>query len=64
MVVWTRCCLAEITAYQTSPPYDALKGGEIITEAKVGLPGTYLVDLVAEADGDAHWSCRGGALCC
>ena len=43
--------LAEITAYQTSPPYDTHKGGEIITQAKVGLTGTFLVDLVAEAEG-------------
>ncbi len=45
--------LAEITAYQTSPPYEAIKGGEIISRARVGLPETYLVDLVADADEDS-----------
>lgn len=42
--------LAEVTAYQTAPPYDAVKGGEIAAAVKTQLPGRYLVDLVEGAD--------------
>ncbi len=40
--------LADVTAYQTAPPYDAVKGGEIDARTRAGLPGHYLIDLVAD----------------
>lgn len=46
--------LAEVTAYQTAPPYDAVKGGEIRASVATPLPGRYLVDLVEEADEDSR----------
>jgi hypothetical protein len=44
--------LAEITAYQTNPPYDPEAGGELQAEVSAALPGEYTVDL-AEGDEDA-----------
>jgi len=44
--------LADVTAYQADPPYDADKGGEVQAETEVGLPGTHTVDL-AEGDENA-----------
>jgi hypothetical protein len=44
--------LADVTAYQADPPYDADKNGEVQAETKVSLPGTYSVDL-AEGDENA-----------
>lgn len=41
--------LAEITAFQADPPYDAHKGGPIAAKAQVALEGTYTVDLVMDA---------------
>ena len=37
--------LADITAYQTDPPYDAHSGGDINSTAKVSLDDVYMVDL-------------------
>ncbi|NJN66630.1 MAG: DUF4382 domain-containing protein [Chloroflexaceae bacterium] len=45
--------LADITAYQADPPYDAHTGGEIQATTSVNLPGPYLVDL-AEGDENAE----------
>jgi hypothetical protein len=45
--------LADITAYQTDPPYDAHPGGDIESTAKVSLDAIYTVDL---ADGNADAS--------
>jgi hypothetical protein len=39
--------LAEITAYQTSPPYDAQAGGDISATRQVALAGPLTVDLAA-----------------
>lgn len=44
--------LADITGYQTDPPYDPHSGGEVEAEAEVGLDGTHTVDL-AEGGEDA-----------
>jgi len=44
--------LADVTAYQADPPYDAEQGGEVQAEVKVSLPGTHTVDL-AEGDENA-----------
>lgn len=41
--------LAEITAYQADPPYDAHKGGPVSAKAQVALEGTHVVDLVMDA---------------
>ena len=38
--------LGDITAYQTSAPYAADKGGNIPVKSQVALPGTHVVDLV------------------
>ncbi|MTI82979.1 MAG: DUF4382 domain-containing protein [Firmicutes bacterium] len=39
--------LADITAYQADPPYDADEGGEVQAETKVSIPGVHTVDLAA-----------------
>lgn len=44
--------LANITAYQAYPPYEAEKGGEIQAKNEISLPGTHTVDL-AEGGEDA-----------
>jgi len=44
--------LADVTAYQADPPYDAHEGGEVQAETEVSLPGTHTVDL-AEGDENA-----------
>ncbi len=44
--------LAEITAYQADPPYDAHKGGPIPAKAQVALKGTHTIDLVMDAGDD------------
>lgn len=44
--------LADITGYQSDPPYDPEKGGEIAAKIKVALPEARTVDL-AEGDGNA-----------
>lgn len=44
--------LADITAYQADPPYEAEKGGEVQAKNEISLPGTYTVDL-AEGGEDA-----------
>jgi len=44
--------LAEITGYQTNPPYEPDKGKDIAAETKVSLPGIFTVDL-AEGDENA-----------
>ncbi|HAG07085.1 MAG: hypothetical protein XD69_0652 [Clostridia bacterium 62_21] len=44
--------LADVTAYQASPPYDPDKGGDVQAKVKVSLPGTHTVDL-AEGDENA-----------
>jgi len=44
--------LAEVTAYQADPPYDAEQGGEVQAGVSAVLPGTYTVDL-AEGDENA-----------
>lgn len=44
--------LANITGYQTDPPYDPDKGGLPQGKQKASLPGTFTVDL-AEGDGNA-----------
>ncbi len=44
--------LADITAYQASPPYEPAEGGELQAEAQVNLPGTHTLDL-AEGGEDA-----------
>ena len=44
--------LADITAYQTDPPYDPHSGADVEGKVKVGLPKTYTVDL-AEGGADA-----------
>jgi hypothetical protein len=44
--------LADISAYQTDPPYDAHAGGVISGKVKRSLPQTYTVDL-AEGGADA-----------
>ncbi|MGQ9497782.1 MAG: DUF4382 domain-containing protein [Desulfotomaculales bacterium] len=45
--------LADVTAYQASPPYDPEKGGDVQAKVKVSLPGTHIVDL-AEGDENAQ----------
>ncbi len=44
--------LAEVTAYQADPPYDAEEGGEVKAKTQVGLEGIHTVDL-AEGGEDA-----------
>jgi hypothetical protein len=44
--------LAEVTAYQSDPPYDSEKGGEVAAKHTVGLQGAKTVDL-AEGDNNA-----------
>ena len=44
--------LADITAYQSDPPYDPHTGGEVQSKASVSLDGAYTVDL-AEGGDDA-----------
>jgi hypothetical protein len=44
--------LADVTGYQTEPPYDPHAGGEFKAQAQVGLDGTHTVDL-AEGGPDA-----------
>lgn len=44
--------LAEVTAYQSEPPYDSEKGAEIQAEKRASLPGARTVDL-AEGNEDA-----------
>jgi hypothetical protein len=44
--------LADITAYQSDPPYDPHEGGEVQSRVKVSLDGTHTVDL-AEGGEDA-----------
>ena len=44
--------LAEITAYQSDPPYDPHAGGEVEAKTTVKPEGTFTVDL-AEGDADA-----------
>ncbi|MBC8448430.1 MAG: DUF4382 domain-containing protein [Chloroflexi bacterium] len=44
--------LADITAYQSAPPYDPHAGSEVQAKVKVGLDGTHTVDL-AEGGEDA-----------
>jgi len=44
--------LADVTAYQTDPPYDPHSGADVKGKVKVSLPRTYTVDL-AEGDADA-----------
>lgn len=41
--------LADVTAYQADPPYDAHKGGPIAAKTQVALEGTHTVDLVMDA---------------
>ncbi|MDO5652643.1 MAG: hypothetical protein Q4G39_00850 [Brachymonas sp.] len=42
--------LSDVTAYQTSAPYDADKNGDIPVKSQVALPGMHVVDLVKGAD--------------
>ncbi len=42
----------EITGYQSDPPYDTEKGGEITAKTKIALQGAHTVDL-AEGDNNA-----------
>ena len=44
--------LADVTAYQSDPPYDPHAGGEVQSKARVGLDGAHTVDL-AEGGEDA-----------
>ncbi len=44
--------LGDITAYQTSAPYAADKGGNIPVKSQVALPGSHVVDLVKGAGKD------------
>jgi hypothetical protein len=44
--------LADITAYQSDPPYDPHAGGDVEAKVKVNLDGTHTVDL-AEGGEDA-----------
>jgi len=44
--------LADVTAYQSDPPYDPHAGSEVQAKAKVGLDGAHTVDL-AEGGADA-----------
>lgn len=37
--------LADVTAYQSDPPYDPHEGGDVQAETKVSLDGTHTVDL-------------------
>jgi hypothetical protein len=37
--------LADVTAYQTDPPYDAHSGADVKANVKVSLPQTYTMDL-------------------
>ena len=37
--------LADVTAYQTEPPYDPHSGADVKANVKVSLPKTYTVDL-------------------
>ncbi len=39
--------LADITAYQSDPPYDAHAGGEVQAATKTIIPGAHTVDLAA-----------------
>ena len=45
--------LADITAYQSDPPYDAHTGGEVRSKVELGLDRVYSVDL-AEGGEDAR----------
>jgi len=42
--------LSEITAYRTDRPFDAMGDAEMSVLSHVVLPGTFLVDLVQDAD--------------
>ena len=44
--------LAEITAYQTDPPYEPEMGDDLSAVTEAALPGVYTIDL-AEGDEDA-----------
>jgi len=44
--------LADVTAYQSDPPYDPHAGGEVQSKVEVGLDGVHTVDL-AEGNEDA-----------
>ena len=44
--------LADVTAYQSDPPYDPHAGGEVQSKVQVGLDGVHTVDL-AEGNEDA-----------
>ena len=44
--------LSDVTAYQTSTPYAADKGGAIMAKTQVSLPGVHVVDLVKGAGKD------------
>jgi hypothetical protein len=44
--------LADLTAYQADPPYDAQEDGEIVATTTAALDGTHTVDLAA-GDADA-----------
>lgn len=37
--------LADVTAYQTDPPYDSQSGGDVEAEVEVSLDSVYTVDL-------------------
>lgn len=41
--------VAEVAAYQTSPGYDAHKGGPIVATATAALDGAHILDLAADA---------------
>lgn len=45
--------LADITAYQTSPPFDPQSDEPMLATDQVTVPGRHTMDLVTEAD-DAH----------
>jgi hypothetical protein len=45
--------LADMTAYQADPPYDAESGGEIVAKSSISLDKPYTVDLAA-GDEDAE----------
>ncbi len=44
--------LTEVTGYQSDPPYEAEKGGEVAAKTKITLQGAHTVDL-AEGDNNA-----------
>ena len=44
--------VADVTAWQSVPSYNAEKGGEIAAKVKAGLPGRHVLDLVKGAGKD------------